>query len=383
MSAAKRAPQAAGEPRDAYAPLRALITDAGYTVVEPPIVYAASVFVEVAGEDLRRRLFLTSADGNELALRPDYTIPVCLHHLATGAAKRRADYAYLGPVFRQRGDEPGEFLQAGIESIGRTDSLAADADVLQLAFAAAKELGVNRPVVRIGDSGLFAALLAALDLSEPWRRRLARAFGDPKRLRALIAEASGGGESDANDDELSALAGADRIAVEAVVAELFASTGLGVIGGRTAEEIADRFVEKAALAEGISGHQAGVLSEFLTIAGPPPQAIDEIEALARRAELDLNRATDRFRKRTDAFAKRGIAIDDLGFSTDFGRRVDYYTGFVFEFHRGKRSTVGPVIGGGRYDRLMSLIPHPKDDTRVGTVPAVGFAIWLDRVGGKR
>ncbi len=147
--------------------------------------------MEVAGEDLRRRLFLTSADGNELALRPDYTIPVCLHHLATGTPKRRADYAYLGPVFRQRGKDPGEFLQAGVESIGRTDSIAADADVLALAFAAAKELGLARPFVRVGDSGLFAAVLAALGLSEPWRRRLARSFGDPNRLKALIGEANG------------------------------------------------------------------------------------------------------------------------------------------------------------------------------------------------
>ena len=52
-----------------------------------PLIHDARVFVELAGEDLRRRLFLTTrADGTEMALRPDYTIPVCLHHLATGAA---------------------------------------------------------------------------------------------------------------------------------------------------------------------------------------------------------------------------------------------------------------------------------------------------------
>ena len=74
---------------ESYESLRALLSDAGYGFVEPPIVQDAGVFVELAGEDLRRRLFLTSAaDGRELALRPDYTIPVCLRHLATGPAKR-------------------------------------------------------------------------------------------------------------------------------------------------------------------------------------------------------------------------------------------------------------------------------------------------------
>src|SRR6185437_6048113 len=110
---------------DPYAPLRALFSDAGYAFVEPPIVHDAAVFVEVAGEDLRRRMFLTAnGDGRELALRPEYTVPVCLHHLATGGATRRGSYAYLGPVFRQRKDGPSEFLQAGIESIGRSDAIA-------------------------------------------------------------------------------------------------------------------------------------------------------------------------------------------------------------------------------------------------------------------
>ena len=154
--------------------------------------FEAGVFVELAGEDLRRRLYLTSAaDGTELALRPDFTIPVCLHHLATGKPNRRADYAYLGPVFRQRQGESGEFLQAGVESLGRADRAAADADMLQLSLAACRLLGVKKPTVRIGNSGLFAAVMTALEISEPWRRRLSRAFGDPARLAAVIAKAEG------------------------------------------------------------------------------------------------------------------------------------------------------------------------------------------------
>jgi ATP phosphoribosyltransferase regulatory subunit len=76
---------------ETYAALRTLLSEAGCAFVEPPVVHPASVFVELAGEDLRRQLFLTSAaDGTELALRPDYTIPVCLQHLASGPASRSA-----------------------------------------------------------------------------------------------------------------------------------------------------------------------------------------------------------------------------------------------------------------------------------------------------
>ena len=364
-----------------YESLRRLLSDAGYGFIEPPVVHPASVFVELAGEELRRRLYLTSADdGTELALRPDYTIPVTLHHLATGKASRKANYAYLGPVFRMRRGESGEFLQAGIESFGRTDREAADADVLKLAFAVSDLLGVKRPKVRIGDSALFAAALDQLDLSLPWRRRLARTFGDTKRLKRFIAKADGKASTKA--PARSELEGAERSQVTRAVEEHFAATGLGGVGGRTAEEIAERFVEKAALAHGIKPRAAATLSAFLGISGTPEKSLAALRALAKREKLDLGKALDRFEKRTEAFARHDIDLDRLAFAADFGRRLDYYTGFVFEFHTAKSD--GPIIGGGRYDRMTALIPQASRRTKSGeAVPAVGFSVWLDRIGGKQ
>ena len=156
---------------------------------------------------------------------------------------------------------------------------------------------------------------------------------------------------------------------------MFAATSLGVIGARTADEIADRFAEKEVLAAGIGTRAADRLSDFLDIAGPPGTAMRAVRSLARNARLDVGAAVDRFEKRIDAFADRGIDLDRLVFAADFGRRLDYYTGFVFEFQRGNGPT---IIGGGRYDRLMSLIHHPAAPKR--DVPAVGFAISLDRIG---
>ena len=354
-----------------YPALRALLADAGYTFVEPPIVHPASVFVELAGEDLRRRLYLTSAvDGTELALRPDYTIPVCLHHLATGPAKRKANYAYLGPVFRIRPEEPGEFRQAGIESLGRTDRVVADADVLKLAFACADLLGIRRATVRIGDSALFAALLDALDLSQPWRARLARTFGDTRRLKDFIAKANG------KTAPAAAPPGSrDRARVRAAVMEQFTATGFGGAGGRTPEEITERFLAKQVLAQGIGARAAAILTAFLSISDTPAASLAALRHLAVSENVDIGKAIDRFEKRAEAFAARGLDVDKLAFAADFGRRLDYYTGFVFEFRTG-RKTAGPVIGGGRYDRMMAIMSGGE------SVPAVGFAIWLDRIGAR-
>ena len=360
-------------------PLRILLSEAGYRFVEPPILSEASVFLEVAGEDLRRRLFMTTgADGRELCLRPEFTIPVCLHHLATGDAHRTADYAYLGPVFRHRPGETGEFLQAGVESLGRTDRITADAEVLALALDCARLYGLDDPLVRIGDSLLFSAVIDALGIAPAWKRRLARAFGDRDRLDATIARLSGGGEgAPAHAGFLAALDGADHAGAHRVVEDLLAIAGIRPIGGRTPSEIADRFLEQSSLAAGagLDPRARAVLERFRAISGAPEQALAALKALSDEADLGMDAAIEGFEKRADGLARRGIDLSALAFSADFGRRLDYYSGFVFEIHDPALGPGRQVVGGGRYDRLLPALGARAP------VPAVGFSLWLDRVKG--
>ena len=95
---------------------------AGYARVQPAILQPAEPFLDLSGEDIRKRMFLTAVPGGdeEFCLRPDLTIPVSRDYLASREAGKPAGLCYLGPVFRHRSDAPAEFLQAGIESFGRT-----------------------------------------------------------------------------------------------------------------------------------------------------------------------------------------------------------------------------------------------------------------------
>ena len=62
-----------------------------------PILQDADPFLETAGEDMRRRIFITeSASGAMQCLRPEFTIPICLTH-----AEKPGRYAYGGTVVRQ------------------------------------------------------------------------------------------------------------------------------------------------------------------------------------------------------------------------------------------------------------------------------------------
>jgi len=362
--------------------LCALFERDGYELVEPPLLHDADLFLDLAGEDLRRRLFLTGgADGVELCLRPDYTIPVALHHLTSGAPMRVGAYAYCGRVFRQRPGETGEFRQAGVESIGRNDAAEADADILALALKAVSLFDVDEPTIRIGDSRLFGALLDALALPAVWRRRLTRAFGDNARVRAQLDELAGRTTRPrpAHTERLESFQPNDRDEARHAVEELLEEAGIPRVGGRSAAEIADRFLEQAALSAGSDEdrHAASVIERFLAISGSPDEAAIALGELAATEAPGLAAEIARFNKRTQGLLSRGIDTDRLTFAADFGRRLDYYTGFVFELGSPGRRDGLPIAGGGRYDRLLSLIRNRDGSGQ--DIPAVGFALWLDRL----
>jgi len=373
--------EAAAETNGPDARAQALVASyerAGYRRAEPAILQPAEPFLDLSGEDIRRRMYLTSEpSGRELCLRPDLTIPVSRDYLASHAAGEPAGFCYLGPVFRQHGDAPGEFLQAGIESFGRRDTAAADAEMFALGLEALAHYGIDAPEIRIGDVGLFTALIEALDLPPAWRRRLAKDFHragslahDLDRLR-LDAAQSGPDYRGL----LAALAGSDLRAAHALVTDLLSIAGITTVGGRSVGEIADRFLEQAALgaAARLPQQTQAVIERFLKIAGDPDEAAADLRALAEETGVALGPATDLLESRTGFFAAQGIDVSRMHFATAFGRGVDYYTGFVFEIHDAQARIPGQLVGGGRYDALLSRLGA------MNPIPAVGFAVWIDRL----
>src|SRR5262249_7591502 len=157
---------------------------AGYARVAPAILQPAEPFLDLSGEDIRKRMYLTSdPQGRELCLRPDLTIPVSRDYLASSEAGKPRGFCYLCPVFRHRADAAGgELLQAGIESFGREDIAAADAEMLALGLQATAHYGLAAPNIRMGDVALFCALVAVLDLAPAWKRRLIKDFNHKTSL---------------------------------------------------------------------------------------------------------------------------------------------------------------------------------------------------------
>ena len=352
--------------------LVAHLVEAGYARCEPPMLQPAAAFFD-SGEDIRGRLYLTHAlDGEELCLRPEYTIPVCRTYLASPQAGRPATFCYCGPVFRLRRDGPGEFVQAGIENLGRSDREAADAEILALSLEAASLVAPVRFATTIGDAALFSELVDALAVPPQWRRRITRGLAQGKSLAGILDAPTDGGID--HSGVLAALEGVDKNGARALVEDLLAIAGIRSVGGRTAAEIADRFLEQAALkgGHGVAPDARAALERFLAIDGEPDEAACALRTLADDAKLAIGPALDRFEHRVSFIAARGVDLSGLRFSGRFIRNLDYYTGFVFETRDAARPDDPPLVGGGRYDRLMDTLGATAD------VPAVGAALWADR-----
>ena len=193
--------------------LTAFFADAGYARTEPPVLQPAGIFLDLSGEDIRRRMFVTSdAEGAEWALRPEYTIPVARAFLAGGEpstarqslllrpgvppARRRARRVRAGRhrVLRPRRPRGG----------GRRGAVAR-------ASRPSPSAGWSSPEIRLGDVGLFTALLDALKLPAARVRKLRAGLraGQARRRLHRIGLANGQAVIGEHAGLLSALHGQD------------------------------------------------------------------------------------------------------------------------------------------------------------------------------
>lgn len=358
------------------AAIMAVFERAGFDHIAPDIIQPADIFLERSGEDIRARTFVfTDPSGAEICLRPDLTVPACRYHLshAEGPAVE-ARYCYLGPAFRFPDEHlsPQEFTQAGLEWFGGDDPVAAEARVLKLTIAALEAAGLARHRVTFGDLGLFTALLADTPMPERWRQRLHHHFWRPHAFRAVLDGFCNG--LSARRTSISPLI--DRIpegnAAELTTAEL-AARGLPLVGGRDIAEIAARLSDKAADRREAPLPRAAAerINSYLAIRGEASEIAPQLLGLGGGPAFA--EAARRFDKRMFEFEERGLNPRRLQFAADFGRELEYYTGFTFQIEVDGPQGPVAVAGGGRYDRLLSDMGAPLP------VPAVGSAIHTDRL----
>lgn len=358
---------------------------AGYEPVAPAIIQPADVFLDVVGETLRARTYVfTDPDGDELCMRPDLTIPVCRLHLERDPqATHPAKYSYNGPAFRfqpQGADRahPREFRQTGIEAFADLDSELAEAEIVGVIVSGLKDAGLEDFALRFGDLGLFRALLGAADMPDRWRQRLLDQFWHPDTFHAELDRLTidPAAMSQQLPKELRArLNPAAPEESEAIVADYLDAAGIEVVGIRTIREIADQLLARVADAscEPLAPKTAKLIASYVEITAPARASVKQISDLATLMEIDLNAPLAAYERRLDLLEKAGVDTERAEFCAEFGRALEYYTGFVFEVVAPSLGKSSPVAGGGRYDQVLRHAGAPEN------VPAVGAAIHTQRL----
>jgi len=335
--------------------------------VEIPILQPADIFLDAGGEDLRRRIFITqNRAGTDLCLRPEFTIPVCLHHIAKQNGPCR--YAYGGTVFRQARSGMVEFEQVGIEDLGGEDTPDVDAACIRDMVSTLAVIGLKDVQLTLGDQQIFSALVKGIGLPVFLQNRLQRAFGDAKQLDAVIDHFVRPSEAIKNDDEATKLAlAADLDGLVALVENKMANANLAPNSGRYPTHIASRMIEKTRETQfRLSKDQEQVLRAFLSIEVPLSEAGAALGLLAKQAGDEIQSAISRLEKLSNMLGDL-----DITYRASFGRKLEYYTGIVLDAHiEGHSQSIG---GGGRYNNLTRILGENSG------MPAVGFSISLDRV----
>ncbi|WP_343116677.1 ATP phosphoribosyltransferase regulatory subunit [Ostreiculturibacter nitratireducens] len=343
---------------------------AGAVPVEADILQPAEVLLDLYGEDIRSRAYVTRDPlRGEMMLRPDFTVPVVRMHMEEGAEPAR--YCYLGEVFRKqehRSGRPAEFLQVGYEIFDRVDPVAADAEVFALFAELLSPLDLRAAT---GDIGILMAAVKGLTTTDRRKAALLRHIWRPARFRALLERFGG----------LAPVPPARAALIAQLASGEVPESGAPQIGLRSPEEIADRLSALAedAAAPPIAAEEVALLDDILDLRAPAPQALDRLRKIADELP-PIRPAVERLAARLDALAALGVEVETLDFEASHGRTtLEYYDGFVFSFHAAQEG-LPPVASGGRYDALTAVLGQGKSIPAVGGVVRPALVAELGGIG---
>ncbi len=286
-----------------------LFTSFGYEEVATPTFE----FLEVveAGGNIREKLFLfMDREGGILSLRPEMTVSIArlaATHLQDEKLPRRLYYSTN--VFRHVQPHLAQYREFWQTGIELlgASGARADAEVISLAVKVMRDFGVENFMVSLNQIGIFNSLLDDSLINA----------ADKEEIRRLVEK-----------KDLVGLAGLlEKMSINDQLKETIAKLptlhgGLEILGKLPYIERSRNAVE----------------------------AVEELMAVH------------------SALCSMGVEDQVL---VDMGvlRGLDYYTGVVFE---GFSPDLGyGLLGGGRYDRLLSQFGFP--------CPATGFALGMDRL----
>jgi histidyl-tRNA synthetase len=316
----------------------------GYLPIDTPVLELLPTLVGTGGEETDKLIFtLESPEQQQIGMRFDLTVPFAriIAQYNPNEIKLPFRRYHIGPVFRADDPQPEQgrfrqFTQFDIDIAG-TNSVAADAEIVAAMSEALQAVGLShdkndavyRYFIRLNNRQAVDAFLLGLGIDNPeTAKHVMRVIDKRDKLTSdELVDELGPGRVDASGDPVRGV-GLDQPKTQAI---------LDFISIK-----ADRRVDVVAALE--KSIRPSPLRET---------ALAEVNLLC--AHLDA----------------MGVSDEAARLDPSLARGLDYYTGTVFEGTL-PNAGVGSVMGGGRYDGLVSrFLDEP--------IPATGASIGLDRL----
>lgn len=328
--------------------IRAVFERFGFQPLETPVIELCDVLTGAKAGDTGSRIYhwLFDEDQVELGLRFDLTVPLARFVAANPELRRPFKRYQMGPVFRV--DKPGagrfrEFVQFDIDTVG-TRSMMADAEILLAMGESLAALGLPGYTIRWNHRGILNGALRRAGIASELSTAVIRVIDKedkigPAGVRAELGNGRVDAESGARID------------------------GVGLPTAQI-DKLEDFLHLQAA------DDLAAVQSTRALLAGVPEaeQALADIDAL--RAHLEGLGGVGA--GATGGGTAGGGVATRIRFTPKLARGMDYYTGPIFEATLDELPEWGSIMGGGRYDELVSRFSGES-------LPGVGASIGVDRL----
>ena len=328
----------------------------GFTLSEPDVLLDSEYIIQRSGEIFKRSMLtFENKDGKLMCLRPDLTVASCIKYLEK---KTNSKIYYSGQAYRRNNKKNSELIneQLGIEILGSKNQLRDDYKVIETILNSAIKIKRKKIKIKVGDISLFKRLVNSLEMPERWKLRLIRHFWRPKYFDELLKRL------EKNSD-------IDSVEFDTDKKRFYEMKEMGqnkLIAGRSISEILKRFEKKIKDPRSFKGRKkvVKIIKSFLKINCKLPNIEKSLMKFVKKNNLNQN-----IFKELKSIQNLKKLKQEIYFSTNFGRDIEYYTGIVFEVFSGNKE----IARGGRYDDLLKSLGAKK------SIPAVGAAINLNNI----
>jgi len=289
----------------------------GFNFIDLEIVIDTDLLAQRSGEAFKKySLNFKDNSGKEISLRPDLTIATAIQYIQS--KKRGTEkLSYFGSAFRlNKNRDLNVFDQIGCEIINSKSS----PEYLILSTILSVFQKLKKTEIVLNDLGLFQNLINSLNLPQRWKLRLIRHYSRKEYFDELLKRLDT--NYDLDDEKIKI--DYDRLE------ELKKMDADKVIGGRTVEEIIERFEKKIKdPRDNFRGSRSvKIIKNFLKLKVPLGKSKNVIKNFVEKNNLKIKNINQTLSKFNNLNKKLG-SKHDIIFDAKFGRETQYYTGLAF------------------------------------------------------